>query len=154
MDLLYLDYNCFQRGFDDPHQIKIQLEALACGEIFARTERKEVKLVWSFMHEDENILCPIMERKMEVFRLSSLCKARVGTEKEIHYLAKEFQQKAKLSSKDAIHMACACYAKARFFLTCDDELIKRAKRLNLEMKVINPIEYIREVKNNADKNYG
>jgi hypothetical protein len=29
MDLIYLDYDCFQRGFDDPRQIKIQLEALA-----------------------------------------------------------------------------------------------------------------------------
>jgi len=56
-DLIYLDYNCFQRGFDDPRQIKIQLEALACEEIFAKAERKKVRLVWSFMHEDENILC-------------------------------------------------------------------------------------------------
>jgi predicted nucleic acid-binding protein len=145
MDLIYLDYNCFQRGFDDPHQIKIQLEALACEEIFARAERKKVMLVWSFMHEDENILCPFMERKFEVFRLSVLCRVRVGPEIEIYNFANDFQQKAKLSSKDAIHLACACYTKATFFLTCDDGLIKGAKRLNLEMKIMNPVEYVREV---------
>jgi hypothetical protein len=33
MHLLYLDYNCFQRGFDDPGQVRIQIEALACQEI-------------------------------------------------------------------------------------------------------------------------
>jgi hypothetical protein len=38
VDLLYLDYNCFQRGFDDPQQIRIQMEALACQEIFVRAE--------------------------------------------------------------------------------------------------------------------
>ena len=145
MDLIYLDYNCFQRGFDDPHQIKIQLEALACEEIFARAERKKVKLVWSFMHEDENILCPFMERKFEVFRLSVLCRVSVGPEIEIYNFAKDFQQEAKLSSKDALHLACACYTKASFFLTCDAGLIKGATRLHLEMKVMNPVEYVREV---------
>jgi|GEM_PF-5964085 len=34
MGLVYLDCNCFQRGFDDPGQVKIQMEALACQEIF------------------------------------------------------------------------------------------------------------------------
>lgn len=46
MDLIYLDYNCFQRGFDDSRQVKIQIEALACEEIFARVERKDIKLVF------------------------------------------------------------------------------------------------------------
>ncbi len=145
MDLIYLDYNCFQRCFDDPRKIRIRLEALACEEIFRKAEKKVVRLVWSFMHEDENILCPFAERMLEVYRLSSLCKIRVGPIKEIYHIAKNFQQKAKLSSKDAVHLACAYYAKSRFFLTCDDMLIKRAKRLNIEIRVMNPVEYIREV---------
>jgi predicted nucleic acid-binding protein len=147
MDLIYLDYNCFQRGFDDPRQVKIQLEALACEEIFKKADQKNVKLIWSFMHEDENILCPFLERRLEVIRLSVLCKVRIGPTREIYQLAKDFQQRAKLSAKDSIHMACAYHAKCKFFLTCDDELIKRANRLNLEIKIkiINPVDYIREV---------
>lgn len=145
MDLIYLDYNCFQRMFDDPLQIRIQLEALACVEIFRKAEGKALQLVWSFMHEDENILCPFLERKLAANRLSVLCKIRIGPEKEIYNLAKDFQQKAKLSSKDAIHLACAYYSKCRFFLTCDEELTSRAKRLNLELQIMNPVEYIREV---------
>ncbi len=78
-------------------------------------------------------------------RLSALCEARVGPKKDIYNLAKDFQQRARLSSKDAIHLACADYSKCNFFLTCDDELIKRAMRLNLGIRVINPVEYIREV---------
>jgi len=143
--LVYLDYNCFQRGFDDPRQIKIQLEALACEEIFSKAEKKEIELVWSFMHEDENILCPFLERKIEVYRLSALCKIRICPEKEIYNLAKDFQHKGKLSAKDAIHLACAYNTKCSFFLTCDDELIRKAKRLNLDIKVLNPVDYIREV---------
>ena len=144
MDLIYLDYNCFQRGFDDPQQIKIQMEALACQEIFVRAEKDEVRLAWSFIHEDETILCPFPERKYEVLRLAILCKVRVGPEEKINNLAKSLQKKGGLSAKDAIHLACASYIDADFFLTCDDRLIKQAKRLKFEIVIINPVDYIRK----------
>lgn len=145
MDLIYLDYNCFQRGFDDPNQIKIQFEALACEEIFKKAERKEIGLVWSFMHEDENILCPLLERKLSVIHLSTICNRRIGPEDKILDRAKEFQQKVNLSSKDAIHIACADYVGCRYFITCDEVLLKRSKRLNLNIEIMNPVDYIREV---------
>ena len=144
MDLIYLDYNCFQRGFDDPRQVRIRMEALACQEIFIRAEEGKVRLVWSFMHEDETILCPFPERKYEVFRLATLCKVRVGPKEEIYKLAKLFQKKGALSAKDAVHLACASYIGADVFLTCDDRLIRRAKRLKLETVVMNPVDYIRQ----------
>lgn len=145
MDLIYLDYNGFQRGFDDPRQIRIQIEALACQEIFLRAEADRIQLVWSFMHQDETIICPFPERKYEVVRLSALCKTRVGPKEEIHRLGKSFQSEAGLSSKDAIHLACAVYVQADFFLTCDDKLIKQAGRLDIQPSVMNPIDYIRKV---------
>jgi len=143
--MIYLDYNCFQRGFDDPQQVKIQMEALACSEIFRKAEKKVIKLIWSFMHEDENILCPFLERKLAVDRLSSLCTVRIGPDKQLYIIARDFQLKAKLSAKDAIHLACAYHGQCKYFLTCDDRLIRRAKRLNLELRIMNPVEYIREV---------
>ena len=144
MDLIYLDYNCFQRGFDDPRQVRIRMEALACQEIFVRAEEGEVRLVWSFMHEDETLLCPFPERKYEIFRLATLCKLRVGPREEIYKLAKSFEKEEGLSAKDAVHLACASHAGANFFLTCDDILIRRAERLKLEMKILNPVDYIRK----------
>ena len=67
MTLLYLDYNCYQRSFDDRAQIRIQLEALACQEIFTRVEQQaDLELVWSFMHQDEAILCPFPKEGEEV----------------------------------------------------------------------------------------
>lgn len=144
VDIIYLDYNCFQRGFDDPRQIKIQIEALACQEIFVRAEEGQIQLVWSFMHEDETILCPFPERKYEVLRLAALCKMRVDPEEEIYKLAKSFQKKERISAKDAIHLACASYVGANVFLTCDDRLIRQTKRLKLETVVMNPVDYIRQ----------
>jgi hypothetical protein len=40
MTLIYLDYNCFQRGFDDPRQVRIQMEAVACQEIFTQAQKE------------------------------------------------------------------------------------------------------------------
>ncbi len=142
MDLLYLDYNCFQRDFDDSSQTRICMEALACQEIFARAEAGEIQLVWSFMHDDESALCPFPERKYEALRLASLCKIQVGPEEQVRDLAKSFEAQAGLSAKDAIHLACASYCNAAYFLTCDDELIKRAQQLPIGKKVINPVQYI------------
>ena len=144
MVTIYLDYNRFQRSFDDHRQVRIQMEALACQEIFNRAERRKLQLVWSFMHEDETILCPFLERKIEVFRLSNICGIKVGPNKEIYNYAKSYQLKAKLPAKDAVHLACAFYAKARFFLSCDDDVIKRAKRLSIDIKLMNPVDYIRK----------
>ena len=142
--LLYLDYNCFQRGFDDPLQVRIQMEALACQAIFSGAEREAVTLVWSFMHQDETFICPFPLRQQEALRLSTLCKVRIGPEAEIYTLAHEFQNKANLDAKDAIHLACAVFMQASAFITCDDSLIKRARRLNLSIKFANPVDYIRD----------
>src|SRR3989344_5902185 len=116
MDLIYLDYNCFQRGFDDPRQIKIQIEALACEEIFKRAEQKVVRLIWSFMYKDENILCPFLERKIEVFRLSTLCRVRLRPDKEIYRFAKDFQQQTKLSAKDCCTFGLCLLCQKQNFL--------------------------------------
>lgn len=143
--LIYLDYNCFQRAFDDRGQIKIQMEALACEEIFNKAEKKQIKLAWSFMHDDENILCPFLDRKFEVSRLAKLCKIRCHANNAIYELARLYQRKAKLSAKDAVHFSCAVYLKSNFFLTCDDALTRRSKTLNISIRIMNPVEYIREV---------
>jgi len=147
MDLVYLDYNCFQRGFDDPGQVRIQMEALACQEIFMMAERNEVRLAWSFMHQDETLLCPFPARKYEALRLATLCNVRVAPKEKISQLAQPFQQSGGLSAKDAIHLACAVEIKAHYFLTCDDKLMKQAKKLNLALVLMNPVDYIRQEKN-------
>jgi hypothetical protein len=144
MTLIYMDYNCFQRGFDDPRQVRIQLEALACQEVFTRAEKGVIQLVWSFMHEDETILCPFPDRKYAVFRLAMLCQVRMGPREEIRDLAQLFQKQARLSAKDAIHLACASCAAANVFLTCDDILVRQAKSLKLDLSILNPVDYIRQ----------
>lgn len=96
------------------------------------------------MHQDETLLCPFTQRKYAVLNMATLCQVKVPPKIEIVELAKSFQQQTKLSSKDAIHVAVAEHSKANFFITCDDNLIKQAVKLNLQIAIINPIDYIRK----------
>jgi len=146
-ELLYLDYNCFQRGFDDPRQTRIRMEALACEWIFVQAESKNLRLVWSFMHDDENHFCPFLDRQIEVLRLSEICELRIRPEDDIRDQAEAFQKEGNLSAKDAVHLACAHHIKADYFLSCDDDLVKRAGRLNLQTKIGNPVDYVRAKEN-------
>jgi predicted nucleic acid-binding protein len=143
MDRLYLDYNCFQRSFDDPSQTRILMEALACQDLFARAERGEVELVWSFMHADETALCPFLHRRVEALRLADACLVRVGPDGEAVERAKQLQTEAGVSPKDALHLACAVAARATTFLTCDDRLVRQAQRAPTGLEIMNPVDYWR-----------
>ena len=142
MDLVYLDYNCFQRSFDDPSQDRIRAEALACEGIFARAEAERLRLVWSFMHADECELCPFPDRRVESLRLSRLCEVRVGPDDGIRRVAESLARRAGLRAKDALHLACALSAGAGYFVTCDDQVLRRTGALNLGVEVVSPVEYL------------
>jgi len=54
---------------------------------------------------------------------------------------------------DLIYLvACAVHAGAAFFLTCDDGLIKRAKRLKLNITGMNPVDYVRQEEDDDGSN--
>jgi predicted nucleic acid-binding protein len=77
------------------------------------------------------------------FILSTLCKVRIGPEEDICESALELQKRSKIASKEALHLAWALFARADYFLSCDNRLVRQAKRLDLNMKISNPVDYIR-----------
>lgn len=143
MDLLYLDYNCFQRPFDDPSNARITTESLACQEIFTLAETGMIELVWSFVHQDETSLCPYTDRMEEAFRLSLLCAKMQGPTDSILQKAKELFSAQNLTGRDALHIASALESGATAFLSCDDRLLHRASRAQLQIELLNPLDYIR-----------
>jgi predicted nucleic acid-binding protein len=132
--LLYLDYNCFQRPFDDPLNPRINIEAIACMEIIRAAEEEELELVWSFMHDDETQLCPLPERRTQVARIAEICKRRQPPVESIRRHALRFVADQRLSAKDALHLAAAIEAKADFLLTCDDVFLRRAVALTSTLR--------------------
>jgi predicted nucleic acid-binding protein len=119
------------------------MEALACEVIFKHAFENKVKLIWSFMHELENDFCPIEARKLEILRLSEYCQITLPFKKTIEVQAQKYVDNYKISSKDAVHLSCAINIKAGFFITCDDILLKRSNKIGLNLKILNPVDYVR-----------
>jgi len=63
----------------------------------------------------------------------------LGTRKQIKELG--------FKSYDALHLACAKYAKVEVFLSTDDKLVKKAhnNQAMLQMRVDNPLNWLQEV---------
>ena len=65
---------------------------------------------------------------------------------EILSKAEEYQKNG-LKSLDSLHVACAVYAKCDVFITTDKGILK--KKID-DIKVLNPIDFMREVINYDD----
>lgn len=49
-----------------------------------------------------------------------------------------------IRGKDALHLSCAVSAKCEYFLTTDDEIIRKARSLN-EITTLTPPAFLSEV---------
>ena len=144
---LYCDVNIYNRCFDDQSQVRIRLETVAIEAILQFAEAGAFDLVWSFMLEYENSLNPHQDRKEWVELLSRLCTHRIGPSPRVLASARLLVKRAKIKPRDALHLACAEAGEADYFVTCDDDLIRRFERrrqTKLRVKAINPVEFIRK----------
>ena len=66
----------------------------------------------------------------------------------IQQRAQEFAQQGILAL-DAAHLAAAEIGGAEVVLTCDDVMVRRAARLGLRLRVLNPMAYLQEVAGNG-----
>jgi len=44
---------------------------------------------------------------------------------------------------DSLHIACAIFAKADYFLTTDDKVVKKANIIS-NVKIVDPIDFIKQ----------
>jgi predicted nucleic acid-binding protein len=137
----------YNRCFDEQNQLRIRLECTAIEGIYALAEAARLQLIWSFMLDYENSLNPHADRKEWVELLSGLCTDTIAPSPQILPLARRLMKILRLKARDALHVACAQHGGCDFFITCDDTLIqrasRRARRSVLQLKVMNPVEFIR-----------
>jgi len=138
---VYLDNCCFNRPFDDQKQIRIRLETEAKLFIQEKILNKNIELVWSYILEYENEFNPFDERKNIIKEWKNFSVKDIEENKQILEESNRLKEIG-LSSKDALHVACAVYAKSDFFITTDDDLEKKLKDYN-KITIINPIAFLK-----------
>jgi predicted nucleic acid-binding protein len=140
---IYLDNCCFNRPFDDQSQIRIKLEAEAKLKIQSDIQDSKFELVWSYILEAENMENPFEERKRPILEWKRHSIVIIKEKGTILEEARKLNQIG-LSSKDALHIACAISAGCKYFITTDDRIINKQILIE-ELILTDPIGFIKEV---------
>lgn len=136
---LYFDNNVYNRPFDDQSVPRNREETEAVRRLLIKVSVGEVDLVSSFVVETEHTLSPFDTRREEVGRLIDLARERVRPNSDLMRRARDLE-KAGLKGRDALHLAVAEHAAVDYFVTCDDKLLRRARRLGCSVRVVLPTE--------------
>ena len=142
---IYLDNCCLQRPLDDQTHPRIRVETEAIFVILAAVQARELSLLGSEALDYEIANIPDEARRSDARAVLTLVSERLKITDAVEALATEFTRTG-IHAIDALHLALASTAKADFFCTCDDRLLRRAEALSdLGCKVISLLGLISEV---------
>ena len=140
---VYLDVCCLNRPFDDQIQDRVHLEAEAILSILNHIKIAKWTVVGSEAIDYEISKIPDDDKRGMVRMLSTMQGTHVKVDAGVEKRAGELKA-AGLKQLDALHIACAEKAKSDVLLTTDDQLLYRATKgnLKLKVKVDNPLRWV------------
>ena len=142
---VYLDMCSIQRPLDTKSQVRIAVEAEAILGVLALCELEDLDLVSSDALVFEAEQNPHPARKRYAFEVLAKAKIFVRTDEQVEARARTLFSGG-IQALDALHVASAEATRADFFCTCDDRLLRRAKRIVAPpTKAVSPLELIAEV---------
>ncbi len=143
---VYLDICCFKRPFDDAADERVRREAEAVAGILDAVHAGTLQLVRSPAHDFENERNPREDRRLATRLWLDAATARVPASPAAAARARELAELG-FAPLDALHLAFAEHAAARWFVTTDDRLLKRAAthRDRLRDAVLAPVRVAGEV---------
>jgi len=142
---IYLDLCAIQRPLDTPDHVRIVLESEAVLGIIAFCDDGQIELLSSeaLLYEGEQSSLPT--RKEHTLAILEKAKSIINVAKKETLRAEKIMSFG-LKPLDALHLALAETGKADYFCTCDDKLLRNAKKVgDLMVKVINPVDLIQEI---------
>ena len=142
---IYLDNCSIQRLLYSKTQVRTILEAEAVMGILSMFESGKVELISSealLFEIDRN---PNLTRQEYALEVLSKAQTFVMLTEDVEKRAGEFNALG-IKPLDSLHLASAEEAKADYFCTCDDRLLKKAKAVaDLGIKAVSPIELVEEL---------
>ena len=136
----------YNRPFDDQSQPRIMIETQIFIMLWMMISEGRFDLVNSFALEYENSKNPNIENMLRISDFLGYSTEYIACDEDILDRSLELE-KWGLMGMDAVHIACIEKAKADFFITCDDDLIKKLERIdNIGIAYYNIIDFVsREV---------
>ncbi|MBW3572192.1 MAG: nucleic acid-binding protein [Gemmatimonadetes bacterium] len=142
---IYLDVCAIQRPFDDAVQERILRETEALLRVIKLVEQGVVDLVGSFALDIETEANPDAVKRAYMERVLSLAQQRVIPGAAVEQRTDAYRSLG-LDTWDAAHLAAAVEARVDLFCTCDDKLLRRARKADTGLtRVVSLLELIEEV---------
>ena len=139
---LYLDICAIQRPLDDQKQLRVRAGAEAVPGLLALCEEGTVDLVASGAHETENKKCLHPDRRAHVNDVLSLAESYVSANAAVLERARRYETEG-IRRSDALHLASAVEAGARYFCTTDDLLLRKGTIVDTNgASVVSPLELV------------
>lgn len=145
---IYMDNCCYNRLFDDRSIIKNYLEREAVLLVLELIYEGRVEIIGSDVLVKEMLAIKDVTKRKRIHALYQNCVLEsVFADSEVIRRAKEISKFAGTTSFDSLHLAIS-EKNVEVFLTTDIKLVRASKRIDLSVKIMNPIEFIMEVSEN------
>jgi len=145
---IYLDNCCFNRPFDDQTFDRIHIESEAILTILELCEQGNHEVVGSEVLEIEMDQSINFVKKEKVKSLYKTVLARIDYSEDILKRSKEIRSYTGIQAFDSMHIASAEKGNIDVFLTTDDKLIKGCKKMEFQLRIMNPVNWLMEVLDN------
>jgi predicted nucleic acid-binding protein len=140
MKKLYLDVCTLCRPFDNQNSMRVRLETDAYYLILHSIQSKKFELIVSPAHQKEIEDIGDSREKIQVKHLlhlhgkAPLFDSIMGRQRAETLISFGF------GVGDAVHLALAEQT-ADYFITCDDKILSRSRKINISTEVLSPIEF-------------
>lgn len=91
---------------------------------------------------------PSVVKRKAVERLLEICSEHITESDEVLNLAESLENECNLHGRDAIHIASAALGRAEFFLTCDEQVVRKSSVIEdilwakgYRLQVLNPVSF-------------
>lgn len=138
---VYFDNCSYSRPFDNQQQMRIFLETQAKLHIQKLIINGSLQLAVSYVSRYENGNSPYTRNRAAIERFFENAATVVDIDRAeaVESRANEIM-KYGVKAKDALHIACAVEADCNFFITTDDDILKKYR--SNEIKVCSPVEFV------------
>ena len=142
---VYFDNRCLQRPLDDQTHPRVRVETEAVFVVLVAAQAGHLSLLGSEALDYEVDRTPDPIRRADVRTVLALSKEHLTVTDAVELLALDFERMG-VRAMDALHLALSCVYKADFFVTCDDQLFRKAQTLqNMPCKVSTLLGFVPEV---------
>ena len=149
---LYFDVCCYSRLYDDQTQVKIYMESEAFLNILNLSKENNDEIIGSPALDLEIDQIDNVEKKDKIkYFYDQTITKKTDYTINVFNRVKELSEQTKIKTLDSFHLSFAENYDVDVLLTTDTKFEKACSKMDLKIKVMNPIKYLMEVlRNDSD----